>query len=271
MIDLLRTIASVIVHMSKEKELLVTLIINDFRKQYLGSYLGLSWAFLQPLVFILVIWTVFEHGFKVKPVSDELPFFVWLVCGMVPWFFFSNSLAMGVDAITSNSFLVKKVSFRVGILPVVVICSEMIIHLGLILCVMVILMLYGLYPTLYWLQFIYYLGCQFLLLIGLTLLFSALRVFIKDMSNIISVMLQIGFWCTPIFWNSEMLSPKHQIFIKINPLYYIINGYRETFTGEVWFWHHYKLAVFFFCISFFFIIIGSLFFKRLRPHFGDVL
>ncbi len=271
MIDLLRTIVSVVLHMYKEKELLVTLIVNDFRKQYLGSYLGLTWAFLQPLVFILVIWTVFEHGFKVRPVSDDVPFFVWLVCGMVPWFFFSNSVATGVDAITSNAFLVKKVSFRVGILPVVVVCSEMVIHLGMMLVVMVILMLYGFTPTIYWLQFVYYLVCQFLLLVGLSLLFSALRVFIKDMSNIISVLLQIGFWATPIFWNSEILKPEHQAFIKLNPLYYIINGYRETFTEHIWFWQHYKWTGYYFAVIFICIFIGSLVFRRLRPHFGDVL
>lgn len=143
MFNLLRNIASLIVHIGREKELLITLIVNDFRKQHLGSYLGLTWAFLQPLVFILVIWTVFEHGFKARPVSGDVPFFVWLVCGMVPWFFFANSLASGVNAVVSNSFLVKKVSFRVGMLPVVVVCSEMIIHLGLMLSVMLILIFYG--------------------------------------------------------------------------------------------------------------------------------
>lgn len=95
--------------------------------------------------------------------------------------------------------------------------------------------------------------------------------FVKDVSNIISVLLQIGFWCTPIFWNSEMLGDRAQIFIKMNPLYYVINGYRETFFGQTWFWHHYNLTIYYFVIVFFFIILGSVVFRRLRPHFGDVL
>jgi len=75
-------------HIVQSRELLIALIKNDFRKQHLGSYLGLMWAFVQPLTFIVVIWFVFEIGFRSGPTTDGTPFFLWLICGMVPWFFY---------------------------------------------------------------------------------------------------------------------------------------------------------------------------------------
>jgi len=101
-------------HIVQSRQLIVTLIKNDFKKQYLGSYLGLIWTFIQPLTFMLVIWFVFTYGFRSAPHGDT-PYFLWLASGMIPWFFISNALSAGTNAITSNSFLVKKVAFRVSI------------------------------------------------------------------------------------------------------------------------------------------------------------
>lgn len=98
-------------HIYQSRELLSTLIKNDFKKQYLGSYLGLVWAFIQPLTFIVVIWFVFEIGFRAGPTTGGVPFFLYLITGMIPWFFISNAFTSGTNSIVNNSFLVKKSSF----------------------------------------------------------------------------------------------------------------------------------------------------------------
>jgi len=257
-------------HIFASKQLLVTLIKNDFKKQYLGSYLGLVWAFVQPLTFMLVIWFVFTYGFRSAPHGDT-PYFLWLTSGMIPWFFISNALSSATNAITSNSFLVKKVAFRVSILPLVQISSAFIIHFVLILFLVSMFLIYGFTPSIYWLQIPYYMMCSVVLLLGISWMTSAVRVFIKDISNFIMVLLQIGFWATPIFWNISMISPEHQWILKLNPAFYIIEGYRNSFINHIWFWETPNVTFYYVGITLFFFILGAIVFKRLRPHFGDVL
>jgi len=193
-------------HIIESRQLLSTLIKNDFKKQYLGSYLGLVWAFIQPLTFMLVIWFVFTYGFRSAPVHGDTPFFLWLMSGMIPWFFISNALTAGTNAVVSNSFLVKKVAFRVSILPLVPIGSAFLIHLGLIVFLVLMFMLYGFTPSIYWVQLPYFILCSTVLILGISWFTSAVRVFIKDIGNFMAVILQIGFWATPIFWNIDTIS-----------------------------------------------------------------
>jgi lipopolysaccharide transport system permease protein/teichoic acid transport system permease protein len=258
-------------HLKDNSQLIKTLIMNDFKKQYLGSYFGLIWAFVQPITFIAVIWFVFEIGFRASPNTNGIPFFLWLISGMIPWFFFANGFGSGTNAIIDNSFLVKKVAFRTSILPIVQIGSAFLIHLVLVCLLILSFLLYGYTPDLYWLQIFYYLFCSVILLIGLSWLTSSIRVFIKDIGNLIAVLIQIGFWATPIFWSLELVPDKYQYIIKSNPMYYITDGFRDTFINKVWFWEKGYENLYFLTFTSILFIGGAIVFRKLRPHFGDVL
>ena len=257
-------------HLFASRGLLVTLIINDFKKNYLGSYFGVMWAFVQPLSFMVVIWLVFTYGFRSAPHGDA-PYFLWLASGMIPWFFISDALSAGSCAVASNAFLVKKIAFRVSILPLIPIGSTLIIQLGLVLFLMAVFLFYGFLPSLYWLQLPYFILCAILLILGISWITSSLNVFIKDIGNIVAVLLQIGFWVTPIFWDIQMIPQKYQWLVKLNPAYYIIEGYRDTFINHRWFWEMQNVTLYYLTITLALFISGALIFKRLRPHFGDVL
>ena len=258
-------------HIFENQKLLKTLIVNDFKKSYLGSYLGLFWAFAQPIMYIVVIWFVFTHGLRAGVLNDGTPFFLWLILGMIPWFFLSGTLASVTNSIVANSFLVKKVAFRVSILPLVQIGSALIIHLFLMLLVVIIFLFYGYTPSLYWLQFFYYLFCSIFILLGLGWITSSIRVFIKDISNFIGILVQLGFWATPIFWQIDMIPQKYRYLFKLNPAEYIISGYRDTFIYHKWFWEKPYETLYFLGLSGLLFVLGAIVFRRLRPHFGDVL
>ncbi len=212
-------------HINKNRQLIMTLTINDFKKQYLGSYFGLFWAFVQPITFIVVIWFVFEVGFRVGPTTNGTPYFLWLISGMIPWFFFADGFVGGTNSIVYNDFLVKKVSFRTSILPLVPIGSAFIIHFFLVLFLLTSFLLYGYMPSIYWLQLPYYILCTVFLLLGLSWLSSSIRVFVKDIGNFIVVILQIGFWATPIFWSLDQVPQKYQYFFKLNPMLLYCRGF----------------------------------------------
>ena len=92
---------------------------NDFRTKYAGSYLGIIWAFIQPVVTVLVYWFVFEVGFRAGENTLPVPFVLYLIAGIVPWFFFQDGLIGGTNSMLEYSYLVKKVVFQISVLPVV--------------------------------------------------------------------------------------------------------------------------------------------------------
>lgn len=254
----------------RSRQLVTQLVARDFKSRYLGSYLGLIWAFINPMVTILVFWFVFQVGFKSKPVG-EYPFVLWLTTAFVPWFFFSDGMTSAGNSIVEYSYLVKKVSFRVSMLPIVKIISALLIHLFFIGILFLSFGLYGYPPDRYSLQILYYLTAMLVLLLGVGWLTSSLTVFLKDVSQINAVLLQLGFWMTPIFWDLNILPEKYHFFIKLNPVFYLTEGYRNTFIHKIWFWEHPLSMLYFWTFSLIVLIGGALLFRGLKPHFADVL
>ena len=254
----------------KSRRIIVELTKRDFKVRYLGSYLGLIWAFVQPMVTILILWFVFEVGFRATPVNN-FPFILWIMTGIIPWFFFVDCLASGTTSIIDNAFFVKKVVFRVSILPIVKIASALIIHLFFVAVLFIMFSIYGYGLTLYHLQVLYYLFAILFLNLGLAWISSSLIVFLKDVGQIIGMVLQFGFWITPIFWSIKMIPEKYQGIIKLNPAYYLIEGYRDCFIHGKWFWEQPGLTIYFWVVAVSIFIFGALLFRKLRPHFADVL
>ncbi|GLC87891.1 ABC transporter permease [Lysinibacillus piscis] len=250
--------------------LLIDLTLKDFKRKYVGSYLGVLWAFVTPIITIGVFWFVFEVGFKSAPV-DELPFILWLICGMIPWFFISDILNNGTNSILENDYLVKKVVFRVELLPLVKITSALVIHLIFVIFTVGIFFYYGYSLDLYSLQLLYYILATVVTTVGIIFISSALVIFLKDIGQLIALILQFGFWLTPIFWSLEQIPDEYSIYLKLNPFYYIINGYRESMIYKVWFWEHPYLTMYFWMVTIGVLLIGNIVFKRLRPHFADSL
>ena len=256
--------------MFQSRTLLWELTRKDLRQRYLGSYLGVLWAFIQPAITVAIFWFVFQVGFRSMPVAN-FPFILWMVCGMFPWFFFSDAMPCATYSIVSNSFLVKKVVFRVSLLPMIQIFSALLVNLFFVGLLFVMFALYGYPLSIYNLQVFYYLFALLCLTFGLSLITSSLVVFIKDVGQLVSMCLQFLFWGTPIFWSLSMLPAQYQWIFKLNPLFYITEGYRYSFIYHQWFWELGYVNLTFWLITGSIMVIGAVLFKRLRPHFADVL
>jgi len=254
----------------KNRTLLWSLTKNDFKQRYLGNFLGVAWAFIQPTATILIFWFVFQVGFKSQPV-DDFPFILWLVAGMFPWFFFAEGLSTGTNSIVSNSFLVKKVVFRISLLPIISLLSALAIHIFFIFFMFAMFIYYGYSPQWYWVQTVYYLFATTMLLLGLSWITSSVVVFFKDMGQLVAMLIQFGFWLTPIFWNMNMVPPRYHWIIELNPMVYIIEGYRNSMIYHKWFWEDMNMTIYFWIVTVAIFVIGGLTFKKLRPHFADVL
>ena len=121
---MLKTIFFLPAELYKNRRLVFKLAKNDFKTKYAGSYLGIVWAFVQPIVTILVYWFVFSVGFRSGTGDLGVPFVLYLVAGIVPWFFFQDALIGGTNSLLEYNYLVKKVVFNISVLPVVKIISR---------------------------------------------------------------------------------------------------------------------------------------------------
>ena len=111
------------------RKMLWKLSKNDFKTKYAGSYLGIFWAFVQPIITIAIYVFVFQVGFKAAPTDDGYPFVLYLIAGIIPWFFFAEALMNATNCLIEYSYLVKKVVFNISILPIIKIISSLFVHL----------------------------------------------------------------------------------------------------------------------------------------------
>ena len=111
---------------------------NDFKTRYSGSFLGMAWGFIQPVITVLVYWFVFTVAMGFDKI-EGVPYALWLVSGLVPWFFFSDGLTGGTTSMLEYSYLVKKVVFNIDILPVVKVMAAVFTHVFFIIFTIIML------------------------------------------------------------------------------------------------------------------------------------
>ncbi|GAA0077165.1 ABC transporter permease [Clostridium sp. CTA-5] len=246
------------------------LSLEDFRKRFIGSSFGLLWPFVQPLITTLVLWMVFSVGFRSTNVKD-VPFICWMLSGLVPWYYFSEALASSSNSLIEYRFILKQMSFTPSIIPFVKIISCIFTHAIFALLMIIVMFVNGMTPNWYWLQTIYYFICMIVFLLGLSWLTSSIKLFFADIEEMINVFLQIGMWFTPILWDIG-IAPTNMLWIfKINPLFYIIQGYRDSLIYKVSIIQRLPDTLYFWGVCLVVVLLGISIFSKLKPYFNDVI
>ena len=143
----------------QNRKLIWKLSKNDFRNKFAGAYFGIIWAFIQPMVTVAVYFVVFQLGLRVQPAATGYPYICWLVSGIIPWFFFSDALPSASNCLLEYSYLVKKVVFKISVLPIVKVISSLFVHLFFIVFAILIFALMGKLPPVQIIQIGYYTFC----------------------------------------------------------------------------------------------------------------
>ncbi len=247
-----------------------TMALREIQSRYAGTLAGFTWNIVQPLMMVLIYWFVFSVGLKVQPV-ENFPFVVVFVCSLIPWTFFAETVIASTNVIVQSPHLVKKVVFPTQILPVVHLVASLVTHCTLLVLLVVLLVCNGVSLSLYNLQFLYYLLALAVFTLGAGWLLSALNVFCRDVSHVVGVVLNMWFWLTPIVWPVGMLTEQQHWYIKLNPLYYIVDGYKLSFLTHEPCWLKWKLGLYFWLVAAGALVLGGCVFKRLKHEFADVL
>lgn len=270
---LFKDISLIVKSVFTQRILLRTLVFRDFQNRYLASYVGLPWAFIQPAVYILVIWFAFKFGLRGSGhTASGGPLAPWLIMAIIPWLFISQTMIVSCNSITEYSYVIKKTAFNLALIPVVKILSGLIVHVILLVFAIVLLIsTYGIYPDIYWIQIFYYLAATMILLTGIAWFVSAINVFAKDMAHIINILITMLFWATPIIWPYSKLPGSYKYVALLNPFFYITEGYRYTFIEHTWFFAYVEMNIYFWAVTILIFIVGALTFQKLKLDFGDEL
>ncbi|MDH5680394.1 MAG: ABC transporter permease [Spirochaetota bacterium] len=258
----------------KDGYLIRSMALKNLKQQYVGSFFGIIWTVINPMLELLIYWVVFGYILSrgtPDPIYNTDSFLLFLLCGIIPFQFFTSTVNSATQAVAGNSNLVKKaVGFHPETLPVITIASKLIEHIiGIFIILVAMLIINGSLPY-HWPSFILYLLLMNIFILGLVWITSSLNVYMKDISQIVALITRVLFFLTPIFYPPSRVPEGFlKTIFELNPLYHMVEGYRHAFLiGGFMPWGSF---LYLFILSVVFLGIGGLVFRRLKQGFAEVL
>ncbi len=255
--------------LAENRNLLKNLVVRDLKHRYIGSIGGFLWSVVQPVVQLLTYWFAYTVVFQSRPGVDtanvSIPLF--LFCGILPWFLFTDTVIRNCSAITENKALITKTVLPAEILPIAITLSNLVNHaIGLVI-LFIFLAIFGTIP-LSSLGILVYLPMLVLFAQGLGWIVAGLQVFVRDTIQVLQIVLSVWFWVTPVMYTSDRLKNLEHAAM-FSPMAIVVTGYRNSLLGlgqpnstQIVVAAAISAAVF---------VIGALFFRQTKPAFADVL
>lgn len=250
---------------------LIRLANYELKSQNYGTMFGFLWNFLNPALQIFVYWFVFAIGLRQASPNDEYPYLIWMIAGIIPWFYMSGAMQSSATSIYSYSGILKRMKLPLAIVPVKTVLAQFIGHLWALLVVLVVMLSAGIRFSLRNLQLIYFMFSGLCFLIALSLIFSSINVLFKDFQKILSSVIRLLFYITPIVWSQLSLNPTLTFILKLNPLYYLVEGYRESLLYPSGLLYHWRQMIYFWVVTIILFLIGSSVHMKFRKQFIDLL
>lgn len=247
------------------RELLKTSVLKDIRGKYKNSFLGVLWSFLNPLLQIAVYAFVFDKILG----AGEPNYAVFICCGLIPWTFFSAAISRSSFTMIENGNILKKVFFPREILPISVVTAEAVnfVISSIIIVCFVLLNGLGFYWT--WIFYPFLLLVLYIFLIAIAFFVSSITVYFRDLQHFIGVFLQLLFYATPIAYASSRVPASFSWVIKLNPVAYVIDGFRAIFIYHTVPDIAPLLAII--VVSLLLCVVGYLVFSKLQKGFAEEL
>lgn len=268
----METLKTIIKEHIEWRSQILKLAKSDIIKTYSGAALGWAWALVKPTVTIFVFWFAFSIGLRRGGDIAGFPFVLWMMAGMIPWFYMSDMITQGAGAIRKYKFLVTKMKFPVSTIPTFVGLSKLLVHVILLAIVILIFVLKGFYPNIYYLQLPFYMLMMVLFFIVWGLFSSMLSAISNDFLNLVKSFTTAIFWMSGILWDVNSIHIEWiQKLLYFNPVTYIATGYRNAFIYETWFWEQPDQLLIFLGMLILMVIAAVWSYKKLIKEIPDVL
>ncbi|KRG15786.1 teichoic acid ABC transporter permease [Virgibacillus soli] len=274
----MKSISTIIREQFQHFYLLLRLSQYELKSQNKNNYFGTIWELINPLIQILIYWFVFG---TIRSRADvemsngfEAPYILWMVCGFMIWTFIYQSLIQGSKSIYTRLRMLSKMNFPMSVIPNIAIFSQLYIHLSILLIVIILFNVSGIYINIYYIQLLYYLFATVTLLFAISLITSTLSTLIRDVHMFLNATLRMFLYVSPILWpvSNFFKGEKLLTLIKLNPFYYLIEGYRASLFGTEWYFiEHINYTLYFWALTIVLFIIGAKLHLKFREHFIDFL
>ncbi|WP_099159467.1 ABC transporter permease [Virgibacillus ndiopensis] len=252
--------------------LLRRLSLYEIKSANKNNYLGIAWELINPAIQIAIYWFIFGFGIREREAIDGDPFFQWMLSGIVIWFFFNPSIIEGSKSIYQRVQMLSKMNFPMSLIPNIIIFSKFYSHIGLLLITILILNLSGYPVSIYYLQLPIYIFASYLFIFALSLITSTLNTIIRDLQMLLQALLRMLLYMTPILWATSKLDGWIQIIMKLNPLYYLVEGYRYSLLGKEWYFiTNWQYSLYFWGVTLSLLVVGSMLHVKFRRRFIDFI
>ena len=244
----------------------------DLIRNYRGATLGWLWAIIKPVFTIFIYYFTFVIGLRTSKNMFGYHYFFWLLAGIIPWFFIKDILNQGCDSIRKYSYLVTKIKFPVSIIPTFCTISNFILHIILLILSFVIFIVGKAKISIYIIQLPLYVFLMLLFFNFLNLLLASLTAISKDFGNLVKSFVFAIFWLSGIIWDVSLIDVKwlKQLLI-LNPVTFIVNGYRNCFIKHIWFFEEPIPFTFFLFITILTIVLSSFIYNKVKKDIPDLL
>ena len=261
-------------HKNRTKQIFL-LAKTELLKTYKGAFFGAGWAIVKPLFTLFVYWFAFEIGLRAGAQIGDVPRFLFMLTGYVPWYFMHDAILFGAKSIRANRQFVIKMAFPVSTIMTFVLLSKLFVHLGLMVPTLVYVFISGFTPTIHTLQFFLFLPLMFLFFLFLSWTTAPMSAFSLDFENFVAALLTGLFWLSGIVWDASAVGGSILPWVmRLNPINFLVDGYRCAFIYKRWFWeteHGWITAAIFLAEMLILALFGMYNYKRLRKKLPDVL
>lgn len=235
------------------------------------SKFGLFWNFASPAIQVITYWLVFGIGLNRKG-YDGVPYLPWVVVGFAAWWYVSPCITQGCSAVFSKKNVITKMKFPISILPATVCAKEFFNHICMMLITFVVVTLFGYYPNIHWFGILYYAFCAFMFLEALSLVTSVLTMMWRDVKKLVTSLMRMLLYLSPVLWPATFSDyPLIEFIMKLNPVYYIVTGYRDCILFEKSIFAHPVMTVYFWIVVIILFIIGSSLMYHFKRKMVDMI
>ncbi len=245
------------------RELLKTNIQKEIRGKYKGSFLGVLWSFLNPLLMVLVYAIVFPYILR----NTEDNYLIFLIVAIIPWNFFTTVITQGTNCVWINGGIIKKVYFPREILPISVVSAGLVNFFISFIIVILFILFSGIGFSIHilWVPFIAII--QSILSLGLLFILSAIDVYVRDVEYLINFFVMLLFYATPILYNANMFPLKIRWVLYLNPMAHLIDAYRNVLYYKTT--PSFGSLIYIVVLSIFLFVFGLLVFRKLEKGFAE--